>query len=240
MDSKILNIIDELKELQILLEKSVKSGEIPAIEIDIAKSRLQQIYNSIIHLQHSQTSDSKIKETNIFKTEPENNIVKQIKNSKDINDDLMQLDDIPLKEATGNKTETTQVHEITPKEEILHQHETHAGKEILAEKYRKNQKYINELLAQGYHKQDISSLMQSKPLQNIEAAIGINEKFLFIRELFSNDEETFFKTIRILNNSSNFNEAFNYIHSTFNWNIEGEAAQKLLDLVRRRFIVEED
>ena len=84
MDSKILNIIDELKELQILLEKSVKSGEIPAIEIDIAKSRLQQIYNSIIHLQHSQTSDSKIKETNIFKTEPENNIVKQIKNSKDI------------------------------------------------------------------------------------------------------------------------------------------------------------
>jgi hypothetical protein len=240
MDSQILHIISELKELIKVLEKSVKSENIPVIEIDILKSRLQQIYDEIIHLQMPQASGASTKESTVLKDEPKNNIVENHKNSKVVNNDLMQFDEQIQEEISEHKTEKGQAPDTKHIEEIQHHQESHQGKEILAEKYRKNQKYINELLAQGYHKQDISSLMQSKPLQDIEAAIGINEKFLFIRELFSNDEETFLKTIRILNNSSNFNEAFNYIHSTFNWNIEGEAAQKLLDLVRRRFIVEED
>lgn len=240
MNSKISHIIDELKEVQQILEKSGQSEGIPRIEFDITIFKLQQIYDAILHLQLPLVNDSRNEETPIPANEPKNNIGEHNKDSKVVNNDLMQLDDQMQEEIAEHKTEKGQAPDTKHIEEIQHQQDAHQGKEILAEKYRKNQKYINELLAQGYHKQDISSLMQSKPLKNIEAAIGINEKFLFTRELFSNDEETFLKTIRILNNSSNFNEAFNYIHSTFNWNIEGEAAQKLLDLVRRRFIVEED
>ncbi len=240
MNSQLLHIISELKDLLQLLEKSVKSEDLSGIEIDIAKSKLQQIYDILLHLQLSQASDSKINEIKLHKTAPENNIVEHIKNSEFINDDLMQIDDSIAKEGIENKTESEQVSEIKVKKEISNHQETSTGKEILAERYRKNQKYINELLAQGYQKKDISSLMQSKPINDIEDAIGINEKFLFTRELFNGDEETYSKTIRILNKAANFNEAFNYIHNTFNWNLKGEAAQKLLDLVRRRFIVEED
>lgn len=240
MNSQILNIISGLKELLQLLEKSEKSGSLPGIEIDIAKAKLQQIYETLLHLKLSQSSDSRIIETKMPETESENNLTENIKNSEVANDDLMQLDDSTTKETNENQTDSGQNSEIKVKEEMSHQQEAFTGKEILAERFHKNQNYVNELLAQGFQKKDISSLMQSKPIKDIEAAIGINEKFLFTRELFSGDEETYLKTIRILNNAANFNEAFNYIHNTFNWNIKGEAAQKLLELVRRRFIVEED
>ena len=65
------------------------------------------------------------------------------------------------------------------------------------------------------------------------------DRFLFVRELFSGDSESFNKTIHIINNAANFNEAFNYIHNTYSWDLDAEPAQKLLDLVRRRFIIEE-
>jgi len=82
--------------------------------------------------------------------------------------------------------------------------------------------------------------MQTKPIKDLEAAIDINDKFLFIRELFNGDKDTYDKTIRILNSSQNFNQAFNYINSTFDWDYETEAAHKLLDLVRRRYIIDSE
>jgi hypothetical protein len=229
-----------------MLEKSAASGTLPAIEQGILKNKLQQIYNTLIHLpfDHNKEAglqDNKPASANNLKQKDEiKKATGQSKKTEAGGEYLMQLDEQNIKPDIENITKAAGDSETKLKEEVSQKQDVHPGKEILAEKYHRNQKYINELLAQGYLKQDITSLMQSKPIKDIEAAIGINEKFLFIHELFSNDEETYLKTIHILNNSSNFNEAFNYIHSTFNWNIEGEAAQKLLDLVRRRFIVEED
>jgi len=233
MNQKISKIIYDLEEVKKLLELSAKSENISQIEQDIVKNKLQQIYEKIMSLSVMENKEKKIPEQSHLKSQDKNIKEEENKKTAPEAEDIMQLDEEKVAVEKENS-------ELKQKEELASKPETKVGKEILAERYRKNQKYINELLAQGYHKQDISSLMQSKPIKDIEAAIGINEKFLFVRELFSNDEETYLKTIRNLNNSPNFNAAFNYIHSTFNWNLEGEAAQKLLELVRRRFIVEED
>ncbi len=107
----------------------------------------------------------------------------------------------------------------------------------LADKYRGDKKFINESLAGDRKTQDVSSKIQSKPIRNIGSALGINDRFKLINELFKGDKESFQKTIDILDGASNFNEAFSYINSSFDWDMEDESVQLLLDLVRRKFIV---
>jgi hypothetical protein len=58
--------------------------------------------------------------------------------------------------------------------------------------------------------------------------------------LFNGKPEIFNQTIEKLNTASNFNEAFNYISSNFEWEMEDEPVQFLLDLVRRKFITDKN
>jgi hypothetical protein len=250
MGSHISQINSELQEIQSLVAKIEGSKIMPQIEIDLALSKLQKVYDLLLH----ESNILKSKHPDKVQTEENTKTVlkNSIKDEKAIeNHELENIDKkvkttdelIFIEEKKGEIHSTSELENknLENHEHKAHnhpEHEQHKTKEIIAEKYSKNQQLINEKLA--HHKKDISGKLQSKALKNIEEAIGVNEKFLFVRELFNGDAETFLKTIRILNNASNFNEAFNYIHSTFDWNLENEAAQKLLDLVRRRYITDEE
>jgi hypothetical protein len=111
---------------------------------------------------------------------------------------------------------------------------------VLADKYKNEQTFINESLAGSRGKQNISSQIQSKPIRNIGSALGINDRFKLINELFNGDRDSFQDTIGILDGAANFNEAFNYINSSFDWDMEEDSVQLLLDLVRRKFIVNQN
>ncbi len=267
---EVSHILRELKEIQLLVEKYENFGELPEIEIGLIISKMQFVYNELQHtfypkpFTHGEAYKKPLIKDDSKDVEQIGNLTESstkdlIQSSPETVDEERLIDNVPgeklnvdadpalidnLIQIEDNDTEKK---ELEPKisdapqlKEKPHQGETQTGKEILAEKFGKDQTYINEMLAQGRQKKDLSSLMQSKPIKDIEAAIGVNEKYLIIRELFNGDNETYLKTIHILNNSANFNEAFNYIHSTFNWNLEGIAAQKLLDIVRRRFIIEKE
>jgi hypothetical protein len=247
MNTSMQNMLSELEAAKLLLLKYGNLSEIPNIERDIALSKLRLVYDillsessipSIKEIVSQQIIDkpliTKTKEVSDTKIESveskaENHVAPV---SEIITEDILTLED----EKTQHKVIETLKELVIPN--ITKEPESPVEKTIIAEKYHKNQTYINELLAQGLQKKDISSLMQSKPVRDIEAAIGVNERFIFIKELFSGDGETYIKTIRLLNSAANFNEAFNYIRQTYSWNLDGEAAQKLLEIVRRRFIVD--
>lgn len=112
--------------------------------------------------------------------------------------------------------------------------------EILADKYKSEKNYINEALSHNNGKQDVSARLQSKPIKQISTSLGINDRFKLINELFNGDKDSFQKTIGILDDAQNFNEAITYINSSFEWDMEDESVQMLLDLVRRKFIVNQD
>ena len=50
----------------------------------------------------------------------------------------------------------------------------------------------------------------------------------------------FQNTITELDGASNFNEAFSYISGSFEWDMEDDSVQLLLELVRRKFIVNQN
>ena len=70
-------------------------------------------------------------------------------------------------------------------------------------------------------------------------AIGINDKFLLLNELFNGSMEKYNKSIRALNSFSTLLGARTYMSELqieFQWDCESEAYKKLGDLVERRFI----
>ena len=67
-------------------------------------------------------------------------------------------------------------------------------------------------------------------------SIGINYKFLFIKELFNGDSARYSETISHLNSFADLNDAIIYLQDNFEWSESNEYAAKFIDLVRRKFI----
>jgi hypothetical protein len=76
------------------------------------------------------------------------------------------------------------------------------------------------------------------PVSDIKAAIGINDKFQFINELFHESAEEYATAIQQLNVCENLESALLYFESIqklYSWDLENETVKRLLDLVYRRF-----
>ena len=243
------NLSKALKDLDALVKRFETMG-INQIELDLALAKTRLIYDYLLHIELSKSKSEKIgSEPAIIKSDKKE--VEQVFETKEsITEQITQkIEDSPLlepimelEEETINiekvqsETDATSSRITVTKQEIKKEIIKIAENDILAEKFKRTEPLINEILARG--KRDLSSLHQSKPVKNIESSIGINERFEFIKELFNGDTATYLKTIKILDNSSNFNEAFNYIHQTFLWDYESETVHKILDLVRRRYITD--
>lgn len=105
---------------------------------------------------------------------------------------------------------------------------------ILAEKFQGKKKFRNEVLGSG--KKDIASHLKNKPISDLTKAIGINDKFLFTKELFNGNAELYAKSIKQLNSFDDINDALIFIQENFSWDENNEAANQLIDLVRRKLL----
>ncbi len=81
----------------------------------------------------------------------------------------------------------------------------------------------------------ISSVMHSKPIADIGAAIGMNDKFYFIRELFSGDTIAYHDTISRLNAAASLGEAMRILDESTVMGSDPSAQSSFVDVVRRKF-----
>lgn len=84
----------------------------------------------------------------------------------------------------------------------------------------------------------IAAKMQQKRIHDLRGAIGINEKFLFINELFSGNLNQYNKTIDELNNMVSLDGARAYLielRIQHQWPAQAPALLKLNDLIERKF-----
>ena len=85
----------------------------------------------------------------------------------------------------------------------------------------------------------LAARLQRTAVSDLMTAIGINDKFLLLNELFSGSMEKYNKSIRALNSFSTLLGARTYMSELqieFQWDCESEAYKKLSDLIERRFI----
>jgi len=89
---------------------------------------------------------------------------------------------------------------------------------------------VNDLLIQSKSE----SGYQITRIDSIWDGIGINDRFLYTRELFENSSTKFETAVNALNQLDTIQEAVNYLKMNFKWH-KSETSQKFLVLVKRRF-----
>jgi hypothetical protein len=134
---------------------------------------------------------------------------------------------------TKEETSTAEAYQEAKSEEIQSEQEHADEAPIIADKFT-NKRFRHDDLANQNQKQDLSTKLQSKPINDINKAIGINDRFLFIRELFEGNKSHYHETVEILNNIDTFENALAFIQDEFDWDMEAPAAQKFVDLIRRK------
>lgn len=96
---------------------------------------------------------------------------------------------------------------------------------------------LNDKLKQS--KIDLGDTLTDAPVRDLKKAIGINDRFLYINELFRGDESMYERSIKTINGFSILPEAEYWIQRELKvklgWSDGNETVQQFVLLVRRRF-----
>ena len=72
-------------------------------------------------------------------------------------------------------------------------------------------------------------------LRNLMSVIGLNDRFRFRHDLFSDSNDLFKETIEILNAIENFDKAVDYLQEKFNWDEEDATVVYFYDIIKPKF-----
>ncbi|WP_163716665.1 hypothetical protein [Mangrovibacterium lignilyticum] len=105
----------------------------------------------------------------------------------------------------------------------------HSEKRTLVDQFQSRS--LNDLLTSTGK---LDQRLASSPIQKLENAIGLNDRFQYIRELFQNDSDKFRETVGKIDKLHTLEDAISYLDGQFNWK-ESETSLQFLHLVKRRF-----
>jgi len=108
--------------------------------------------------------------------------------------------------------------------------------ESLVEKFQGKRKFMTDSLSNQIQQKPVASKLQEKPIKDITKEIGVHDKFLFIKELFNGDNKLYDSTLQRVNQFDDIAEALIYIQENFSWNEHNKAANKFIDLIRRKLL----
>ena len=96
---------------------------------------------------------------------------------------------------------------------------------------------LNDKLKQG--KAELIEVLKETPIKDLRKAIGINDRFLFINDLFRGDEVMYERSIKTINSFNIFPEAEYWItrelKTKLGWDTELPVVVQFDQLVKRRF-----
>lgn len=98
-----------------------------------------------------------------------------------------------------------------------------------------NRPSYNEQLGGHMHEGDVFEKMKTAPVSNLAEAIGLNDKFLFIREIFNGSQEKYNQAISSIDSVTNLQEAREIIMGYAGDATDKEAVKQFIDLVKRKF-----
>jgi len=88
-------------------------------------------------------------------------------------------------------------------------------------------------------KKELAAILKESPVKDLKKAIGINDRFVFIEELFRGDEIMYERSIKTINGFTIFPEAEYWIQrelkTKIGWDEESSTVKHFDQLVRRRF-----
>jgi hypothetical protein len=111
----------------------------------------------------------------------------------------------------------------------------------VADKFKGESHSINERFSSSTDKKEksLADKLHEKPIMDLKAAIGINDKFKFINELFDGNLQAYNECVTKLNGFTSFEEAGTFLDllkKEYGWANENESFTKLTEMVIRRYL----
>lgn len=110
----------------------------------------------------------------------------------------------------------------------------------LNEKLVNENKTLNDSLTEGHSNgSSLSDFHQKRKIESISGSISLNQRFLFINNLFDGNYEVFNQAVKELEACNSFTEAKeqmlrNYMPK-FKWDLRSAEAEEFFDILKRRF-----
>jgi hypothetical protein len=113
--------------------------------------------------------------------------------------------------------------------------------QVVADLFSEDDNSLHSRMSGMKEDRSIGTRMQRKPIANLKEAIGVNEKFLFINELFQGNIQAYNDAIVRLNGMGSSAEAFEYLNELTRiqkWDSGRSSAtiEMLANYVQRRFL----
>lgn len=126
-------------------------------------------------------------------------------------------------------------HEETPAELTAHSAKTERHAPVLGEVMNACEQTLGEAYAQQHSKHhNISSEISSGHVKTLGGAIGINDKFLMIRDMFDDDAAAYEAAMQTFESFHDLDDAMVYIYENFNWDPNCAGVTMLVDLLTRK------
>jgi hypothetical protein len=211
-------IIKDLREAGEIIDDLKKYPGVPALQVELARSKCKSAAEIIALLKTIQKTHSQ-DETEVY-AHPEST-----------------LKETPLPDKQQSiKQESVSQPKVNKKVRSSQTSGKKSESAIIADTFSHLSSKLNDQLGSLREAEDdISDFLKSQPLTNLSEAIGINDKFLFIREIFKGNQESYNQAISKLDEVESLADARAVIISYTGENKENEAAKLLLDLVKRKF-----
>ena len=216
-------IIRELEETVEIIEDLRNYQGVPSLQVELAKSKCRNAAEVIRLLK------------NIPGREP---VVKQEPIIRPVEEKPSPVKPLSVISSPVKPEEKTGVRRQEPsilKAETPRMTKKSSETVTLADTFGQRTNSINEKLGTRKEDDGFKDIIKSKPITRLSEAIGINDRFLFIRELFQGNADLYNRTISDIENSSSFVNARAIIMDYAGNDEENEAARQLLDLVKRKF-----
>ena len=105
---------------------------------------------------------------------------------------------------------------------------------IIADNFIDATARINEQIGSRKSKDDVTEIIKSKPINSLRSVIGLNDRFLLMREIFNGNTDNYEQTIAKLEDVASIADAKAIISEYSNPDDENEAMVLLFDLVKRK------
>jgi len=240
----------------------------PKIEIDLAMSKLRNVYDLLSMIASDITVDLSSREDIEREIAEDNERENEKAAGSDIEaakkhpksetsfqpdageskptpeNNLQNSDESPLKETKQpnqqippvGKAKDAKKSDPPKNKEILKPSKTEEEKQkaaILAEKFKAD-KSINEKIASK--SDEDKEAFGGEPIDSIRRNIGINDRFMIIRELLDGENDAYIEFIDELDHSEGYNEAIKKIEDKFPDNSGHEGIKILINLAKRKFL----
>ncbi len=219
LNSTIDIIIKDLSDVRDIIDDLKSIPGVPALQVELAKAKCKTASDVIALLKNLPQVKVIVKE----KAEPEREAEPAAKSVLTVEKDTTtpaQKKFIP-----EIKPPVTKV-EVPPKKPV--------DQPIIADQFTNRSESFNEKLGSLKHEEDVLEILKSRPVTSLAEAIGVNDKFLFIREIFHSNQENYNSAISRLESAGSIDEAISVIKDYTGESTDNETVRQLLDLIKRK------